>query len=213
MEIHRSYFVPRVDTVIWSWHMSEWLNSRWKEGSSETKSFAFPQSFVWLWSNEGQLPAQPRPQLLLRWYPPCHKRFWRRVVAGKAGHATWREWADRCHSKQEKVHFPSVLYCADITLLPLMPSLDLYLCFSFFLRVEKKERARLKTVKFHARTGMIESNRVSVEGPAAPCPGARKAVFRAAARLPGRWPTSPQVWERDQHLLSEAGTKSAHITV
>uniref|UniRef100_A0A669PIW7 Discs large MAGUK scaffold protein 3 n=1 Tax=Phasianus colchicus TaxID=9054 RepID=A0A669PIW7_PHACC len=30
-------------------------------------------------------------------------------------------------------------------------------------RVEKKERARLKTVKFHARTGMIESNRVSAE--------------------------------------------------
>uniref|UniRef100_A0A8C2TRV0 Discs large MAGUK scaffold protein 3 n=1 Tax=Coturnix japonica TaxID=93934 RepID=A0A8C2TRV0_COTJA len=28
-------------------------------------------------------------------------------------------------------------------------------------RVEKKERARLKTVKFHARTGMIESNRVN----------------------------------------------------
>nr|XP_044996045.1 disks large homolog 3 isoform X2 [Jaculus jaculus] len=28
-------------------------------------------------------------------------------------------------------------------------------------RVEKKERARLKTVKFHARTGMIESNRSS----------------------------------------------------
>uniref|UniRef100_A0A8C2K2V7 Discs, large homolog 3 (Drosophila) n=1 Tax=Cyprinus carpio TaxID=7962 RepID=A0A8C2K2V7_CYPCA len=28
-------------------------------------------------------------------------------------------------------------------------------------RVEKKERARLKTVKFHARTGMVESNRVS----------------------------------------------------
>uniref|UniRef100_A0A8C2K0U1 Discs, large homolog 3 (Drosophila) n=1 Tax=Cyprinus carpio TaxID=7962 RepID=A0A8C2K0U1_CYPCA len=27
-------------------------------------------------------------------------------------------------------------------------------------RVEKKERARLKTVKFHARTGMVESNRV-----------------------------------------------------
>lgn len=27
--------------------------------------------------------------------------------------------------------------------------------------MEKKERARLKTVKFHARTGMIESNRVS----------------------------------------------------
>uniref|UniRef100_A0A4W5NKY0 Discs large MAGUK scaffold protein 3 n=1 Tax=Hucho hucho TaxID=62062 RepID=A0A4W5NKY0_9TELE len=31
-------------------------------------------------------------------------------------------------------------------------------------RVEKKERARLKTVKFHARTGMIDSNRVSLEG-------------------------------------------------
>uniref|UniRef100_A0A8V5H8J1 Uncharacterized protein n=1 Tax=Melopsittacus undulatus TaxID=13146 RepID=A0A8V5H8J1_MELUD len=30
-------------------------------------------------------------------------------------------------------------------------------------RVEKKERARLKTVKFHARTGMIESNRVSAK--------------------------------------------------
>lgn len=38
------------------------------------------------------------------------------------------------------------------------------LFFFFFPRVEKKERARLKTVKFHARTGMIESNRVSVEG-------------------------------------------------
>uniref|UniRef100_A0A8C8CRY2 Discs large MAGUK scaffold protein 3 n=1 Tax=Oncorhynchus tshawytscha TaxID=74940 RepID=A0A8C8CRY2_ONCTS len=31
-------------------------------------------------------------------------------------------------------------------------------------RVEKKERARLKTVKFHARTGMIDSNRVSLGG-------------------------------------------------
>ncbi|XP_023184565.1 disks large homolog 3 isoform X5 [Xiphophorus maculatus] len=30
-------------------------------------------------------------------------------------------------------------------------------------RVEKKERARLKTVKFHARTGMIESNRQQVK--------------------------------------------------
>lgn len=35
------------------------------------------------------------------------------------------------------------------------------LVFFHFYRVEKKERARLKTVKFHARTGMIESNRVS----------------------------------------------------
>uniref|UniRef100_G3PYD8 Discs, large homolog 3 (Drosophila) n=1 Tax=Gasterosteus aculeatus aculeatus TaxID=481459 RepID=G3PYD8_GASAC len=41
-------------------------------------------------------------------------------------------------------------------------------------RVEKKERARLKTVKFHARTGMIESNRVSEAGqllPALDFPG------------------------------------------
>ncbi|TWW55735.1 Disks large -like protein 3 [Takifugu flavidus] len=37
-------------------------------------------------------------------------------------------------------------------------------------RVEKKERARLKTVKFHARTGMIESNRVSVAGQLLPAP-------------------------------------------
>lgn len=35
--------------------------------------------------------------------------------------------------------------------------------FSLSIRVEKKERARLKTVKFHARTGMIESNRVSAD--------------------------------------------------
>lgn len=34
---------------------------------------------------------------------------------------------------------------------------------SLLIRVEKKERARLKTVKFHARTGMIESNRVSAD--------------------------------------------------
>lgn len=38
--------------------------------------------------------------------------------------------------------------------------LNLFL-FLDAVRVEKKERARLKTVKFHARTGMIESNRVS----------------------------------------------------
>lgn len=43
----------------------------------------------------------------------------------------------------------------------------LYCCLGFF-RVEKKERARLKTVKFHARTGMIESNRVSVFLPPVP---------------------------------------------
>lgn len=44
---------------------------------------------------------------------------------------------------------------------------------SFLLtRVEKKERARLKTVKFHARTGMIESNRVSADLGLSGAPGA-----------------------------------------
>lgn len=63
---------------------------------------------------------------------------------------------------------------------------------SFFLysRVEKKERARLKTVKFHARTGMIESNRVSVADQLLP-PDGKEAAFIAAAGLLGRWPTSP----------------------
>lgn len=42
------------------------------------------------------------------------------------------------------------------------PHLNVIISFSLdVIRVEKKERARLKTVKFHARTGMIESNRVS----------------------------------------------------
>lgn len=39
-------------------------------------------------------------------------------------------------------------------------------------RVEKKERARLKTVKFHARTGMIESNRVRADLGLSGAPGA-----------------------------------------
>uniref|UniRef100_A0A673ACS1 Discs, large homolog 3 (Drosophila) n=1 Tax=Sphaeramia orbicularis TaxID=375764 RepID=A0A673ACS1_9TELE len=43
------------------------------------------------------------------------------------------------------------------------------------LRVEKKERARLKTVKFHARTGMIESNRVKVK---------RKKSFNLSRKFP-----------------------------
>lgn len=45
-----------------------------------------------------------------------------------------------------------------MSLLPFISTERLYV---FVHRVEKKERARLKTVKFHARTGMIESNRVS----------------------------------------------------
>ncbi|KAA0709398.1 Disks large -like protein 3 [Triplophysa tibetana] len=43
-------------------------------------------------------------------------------------------------------------------------------------RVEKKERARLKTVKFHARTGMIESNR--------PVKVKRKKSFNLSRRFP-----------------------------
>uniref|UniRef100_A0A8V5H5P2 Uncharacterized protein n=1 Tax=Melopsittacus undulatus TaxID=13146 RepID=A0A8V5H5P2_MELUD len=45
-------------------------------------------------------------------------------------------------------------------------------------RVEKKERARLKTVKFHARTGMIESNRVSL------IKTKRKKSFRLSRKFP-----------------------------
>ncbi|KAM9833931.1 disks large homolog 3 isoform X1 [Syngnathus typhle] len=44
-------------------------------------------------------------------------------------------------------------------------------------RVEKKERARLKTVKFHARTGMIESNRQLVKVK-------RKKSFNLSRRFP-----------------------------
>ncbi|XP_025021074.1 disks large homolog 3 [Python bivittatus] len=43
-------------------------------------------------------------------------------------------------------------------------------------RVEKKERARLKTVKFHARTGMIESNRLIKTK--------RKKSFRLSRKFP-----------------------------
>lgn len=46
--------------------------------------------------------------------------------------------------------------------------------------MEKKERARLKTVKFHARTGMIESNRVSAA-----------AAADASTAAAGRRPPSP----------------------
>lgn len=40
-------------------------------------------------------------------------------------------------------------------------NMRIFFSLDLVIRVEKKERARLKTVKFHARTGMIESNRVS----------------------------------------------------
>ncbi|KAJ6653553.1 hypothetical protein lerEdw1_009133 [Lerista edwardsae] len=52
-------------------------------------------------------------------------------------------------------------------------------------RVEKKERARLKTVKFHARTGMIESNRVSAgQGAGKGEEGSVGGVVRLSASLP-----------------------------
>lgn len=51
-------------------------------------------------------------------------------------------------------------------------------------RVEKKERARLKTVKFHARTGMIESNRVSVAGQLLPAPHPHTPLQRQRDCLP-----------------------------
>uniref|UniRef100_A0A8C8DYK9 Discs, large homolog 3 (Drosophila) n=1 Tax=Oryzias sinensis TaxID=183150 RepID=A0A8C8DYK9_9TELE len=46
-------------------------------------------------------------------------------------------------------------------------------------RVEKKERARLKTVKFHARTGMIESNRKGCFSPLK-----RKKSFNLSRKFP-----------------------------
>lgn len=69
--------------------------------------------------------------------------------------------------------------------------------FFFALRVEKKERARLKTVKFHARTGMIESNRVSVEGQLLPAlvPERLSSELLLGSQRDGLLP--PWVWERD----------------
>lgn len=81
-----------------------------------------------------------------------------------------------------------------------------------FNRVEKKERARLKTVKFHARTGMIESNRVSVEGQLLPALVPERLSSELLLGSQGDGLLPPRVWERDQHLLTEASTKSAHIT-
>lgn len=68
--------------------------------------FFFLQSFVWLWPDEGQLSAEPRPELLLRRHPPCHQRLGWRVVAGEARHASRGKRADWRHSQQEKVRPP-----------------------------------------------------------------------------------------------------------
>lgn len=60
--------------------------------------------------------------------------------------------------------------------------------------MEKKERARLKTVKFHARTGMIESNRVSGKGHfvPAPAPEQMSAELLLGSQGDGRPPSPPE---------------------
>lgn len=74
----------------------------------------FSQSFVWLWPDEGQLSAKPRPELLLRRHPPCHQRLRWRVVAGEARHASRGKRADWRHSQQEKVGPPFRFYGENI---------------------------------------------------------------------------------------------------
>nr|XP_042706951.1 disks large homolog 3 isoform X4 [Chrysemys picta bellii] len=61
-------------------------------------------------------------------------------------------------------------------------------------RVEKKERARLKTVKFHARTGMIESNR-SIKTK-------RKKSFRLSRKFP--------FYKSKENLAQESSGQELH---
>ncbi|XP_035748026.1 disks large homolog 3 [Egretta garzetta] len=63
-------------------------------------------------------------------------------------------------------------------------------------RVEKKERARLKTVKFHARTGMIESNR-SIKTK-------RKKSFRLSRKFP--------FYKSKENLAQESGGQEQGVT-
>lgn len=106
---------------------------------------------------------------------------------GRRGSSRHTEKASRLVSFPARKGMPT-------SCLALMAQLPFIPCLTplFFppSRVEKKERARLKTVKFHARTGMIESNRVSVVDQLLP-PDGKEAAFIAAAELLGRWPTSP----------------------
>ncbi|XP_062416533.1 disks large homolog 3 isoform X3 [Pungitius pungitius] len=63
-------------------------------------------------------------------------------------------------------------------------------------RVEKKERARLKTVKFHARTGMIESNRtVKVK---------RKKSFNLSRKFP--------FYKSKENIVQELGESEQCLT-
>ncbi|XP_051485989.1 disks large homolog 3 isoform X2 [Apus apus] len=63
-------------------------------------------------------------------------------------------------------------------------------------RVEKKERARLKTVKFHARTGMIESNR-SIKTK-------RKKSFRLSRKFP--------FYKSKENLVQESSGQEQGVT-
>ncbi|XP_034398817.1 disks large homolog 3 isoform X5 [Cyclopterus lumpus] len=63
-------------------------------------------------------------------------------------------------------------------------------------RVEKKERARLKTVKFHARTGMIESNR--------PVKVKRKKSFNLSRKFP--------FYKSKENIVQELGESEQCLT-
>ncbi|XP_056898606.1 disks large homolog 3 isoform X3 [Takifugu flavidus] len=71
-------------------------------------------------------------------------------------------------------------------------------------RVEKKERARLKTVKFHARTGMIESNR--------PVKVKRKKSFNLSRKFPfykSKENIVQELVESEQCLTSNSDSESS----
>ncbi|XP_073710357.1 disks large homolog 3 isoform X16 [Misgurnus anguillicaudatus] len=71
-------------------------------------------------------------------------------------------------------------------------------------RVEKKERARLKTVKFHARTGMIESNR--------PVKVKRKKSFNLSRKFPfykSKENIVQELVETEQCLTSNSDSESS----
>nr|XP_055034750.1 disks large homolog 3 isoform X9 [Misgurnus anguillicaudatus] len=72
-------------------------------------------------------------------------------------------------------------------------------------RVEKKERARLKTVKFHARTGMIESNRQPVKVK-------RKKSFNLSRKFPfykSKENIVQELVETEQCLTSNSDSESS----
>ncbi|MEQ2247989.1 Disks large 3, partial [Ilyodon furcidens] len=78
-------------------------------------------------------------------------------------------------------------------------------------RVEKKERARLKTVKFHARTGMIESNRVSVEDQLPRC-SSGWALREMSSFLPGTSTCLSKQAQRVLHITEELPGDDLFVT-